>query len=84
MIFLEIQNGCRSAYGPLELRIRTTTSLSGFMVYVEDSRLDHKIVDEHHAQSTLAAAQLSAVVRADQYLKLRNESNRFDADWRCS
>jgi hypothetical protein len=69
--FLEIQNGCRSGYGPLELRIRTTTSLSGFMVFVEDSRLNHIVVDEHHAQSTLAAAQLSAVLRADRYLKLR-------------
>lgn len=81
---MEIQNGCRSEYGPLELRIRTTTSLSGFMVYVEDSRLNHKVVDEHHAQSTLVEAQLSAVLRADQYLKSRSEAFQCEADWRCS
>jgi hypothetical protein len=81
---LEIQNGCRSEYGPLELRIRTTTSLSGFMVYVEDSRLNHKVVDEHHAQSTLEAAKSTAVLRADQYLSSRNEVWECEAVWRCS
>jgi len=54
------------------------------MVYVEDSRLNHKVVDEHHAQSTLVEAQLSAVLRADQYLKSRSEAFQCEADWRCS
>jgi len=81
---VEIQNGCRSEYGPLELRIRTTTSLSGFMVYVEDSRLNHKVVDEHHAQSTLEEAKSSAVVRANQYLSGRDEAFECEVVWRCS
>ena len=81
---MELQNGCRSEYGPLELRIRTTTSLSGFMVYVEDSRRNHKVVDEHHAQSTLEEAKSSAVLREDQYLNSRNEAFQCEADWRCS
>jgi hypothetical protein len=54
------------------------------MVYVEDSRLNHKVVDEHHAQSTLEEAQFSAVLRAVQYLKSRSEAFQWEADWRCS
>lgn len=81
---MELENGCRSEYGPLELRISATASLSGFMVYVEDSRLEHKVVHEHHAQSTLDEAKASAVVGADAYLAGRNEASSCEADWRCS
>lgn len=81
---MEFQNGCRSEYGPLELRIHTTPSLSGFLVYVEDSRRNHEVVDEHHAQSTLVEAQANAVLRADRYLNSRNEAFQYKVDWRCS
>jgi len=82
---MELQHGCRSEYGPLELRVQTTNSLNGFTVYVEDSRLAHQpVVDEHEAQSTLESAQESAVLRADEYLKGRNEESGYKADWRCS
>jgi len=82
---MELQHGCRSEYGPLELRIQITDSLNGFTVYVEDSRLAHQsVVDEHKAQSTLESAQESAVLRADEYLKGRNEDGGHKVDWRCS
>ncbi len=54
------------------------------MVYVEDSRLEHKVVDEHHAQSTLDEAKVNAILRADEYLSSRNELLECKADWRCS
>jgi hypothetical protein len=45
---MELQHGCRSEYGPLELRIQITSGLNGFTVYVEDPRLAyHSVVDEH-------------------------------------
>lgn len=82
---MELQHGCRSEYGPLELRIQTTSSLNGFTVYVEDPRLaDNPVVDEHEAQSTLDSAKESAVLRAEEYLKGRNEESGHQADWRCS
>jgi hypothetical protein len=81
---MELQHGCRAEYGPLELRIQTTTSLNGFMVYVEDPRLEHHAVYEHAAQSTLESAKESAVLRADEYLNSRKETSRLAASWRCS
>ncbi|HXP83234.1 MAG TPA: hypothetical protein VN841_00850 [Bryobacteraceae bacterium] len=82
---MELQHGCRSEYGPLELRIQITDSLNGFTVYVEDSRQAHQpVVDEHEVQSTLESAQESAVLRADEYLKGRNENCGHKVDWRCS
>jgi len=80
----ELQHGCRSEYGPLELRIQTSTSLNGFTIYVEDLRLEHAAVYEHPAQSTLESAKESAVLRADEYLNGRKEQSQFVADWRCS
>jgi hypothetical protein len=43
---MELQHGCRSEYGPLEFRIQTSASSNGFMVYVEDPRLEHACVYE--------------------------------------
>jgi len=80
----ELHNGCRSEYGPLELRVQTTDSLNGFTVFVEDPRLAHPVVDEHAAQSTLESAQESAVLRADEYLKKLQEESGHKAEWRCS
>ena len=57
---MEIQNGCRAEYGPLELRIQATVSVNGFMVYVDDPRREHPSlanVLESAVQSTLAAAK---------------------------
>jgi len=81
---MELEHGCRSEYGPLELRIQITSSSNGFMVFVEDSRLHHLIVLEEHVQSELEAAQRLAVRKADEYLAGRNEAAGFEADWRCS
>jgi hypothetical protein len=81
---MELQHGCRSEYGPLELRVETTASLNGFTVFVEDPRLKHPVVQEHPAQSTLESAQESAVLRADEYLNSRQEETGHEVDWRCS
>jgi len=81
---MELQHGCRSEYGPLELRIQATASLNGFTIFVEDLRLEHAAVYEHPAQSTLEAAKESAVLHADEYLHRRKEESQHTADWRCS
>jgi hypothetical protein len=81
---MELQHGCRTEYGPLELQIQTTASLSGFTVYVKDPRLEHPAVHEHAVQGTLEAAKDSAVFRADEYLQGRREAGRHEAAWRCS
>jgi len=81
---MELQHGCRSEYGPLELRIQTSTSVNGFTVFVEDRRQGHAAVYEHPAQSTLESAQESAVLHADEYLKSRKEETPDAAEWRCS
>jgi hypothetical protein len=36
---MDLEHGCRSEYGPLELRIQTTSVENSFVVYVEDTRL---------------------------------------------
>ncbi len=81
---MELQHGCRSEYGPLELRIQTSVSTNGFVIFVEDRRLEHAAVYEHPAQTTLESAQKSAVSYADQYLNGRQEESQCKADWRCS
>lgn len=81
---MDLRYGCRAEYGPLELRIETTASLNGFRIYVEDTRLEHPVVHEHLAQSTLESAKQSAVLRADEYLDRRFEAPRAAAKWRCS
>jgi hypothetical protein len=65
---MELQHGCRAEYGPLELRIQNAASLSGFTVYVEDPRLEHRAVYEQAVQSTLESAKEYVVLRAHEYL----------------
>ena len=54
---MDLQHGCRSEYGPLELRIQTTDQLNGFTVYVEDPRREPICVYEQAVQSTLESAK---------------------------
>ncbi len=81
---MDLQHGCRSEYGPLELRIQTTTVENGFIVYVEDPRLEHAAVHEHQALSTLDAAKTYAVSQADDYLRGLGEAQEHTPEWRCS
>ena len=81
---MDLQHGCRTEYGPLELRIQTTDQLNGFMVYVEDSRREHLCVYEHAVQSTLESAKDFLVLRAVEYLDGHQEAGQHKADWRCS
>ena len=81
---MDLQNGCRSEYGPLELRIQATSALNGFIVYIEDPRLTHPAVHEHPALSTLESAKVSAVLQAEDYLKGLGETHEHSAEWRCS
>jgi hypothetical protein len=81
---MDLQHGCRSEYGPLELRIQTTPVENGFIVYIEDPRLTHPAVHEQQALSTLDAAKTSAVLKADDYLKGLGETHEYSAEWRCS
>jgi hypothetical protein len=59
---MELQHGCRSEYGPLELRIQSGASLNGFTIFVEDPRPEHPAVYEHVAQSSLESAKENAVL----------------------
>jgi hypothetical protein len=81
---IEVQHGCRSEYGPLELRIQSTASSSDFIVYVEDPRLDHRIVHEHAVQSTLESAKEYAASQAQEYLSSVHEAASHEVVWRCS
>jgi hypothetical protein len=81
---MDLEHGCRSEYGPLELRIQTTSVENSFIVYVEDTRLTQGIVHEHQALSTLEAAKTYAVSQADDYLKGLDETHEHSAEWRCS
>jgi hypothetical protein len=80
----ELQHGCRAEYGALELRIQTTARLNGFVVYVEDPRLDHVMVYEHAELNTLESAKGHAVLRATEYLSSLHEPPPDAPDWRCS
>jgi hypothetical protein len=81
---MELQHGCRAEYGPLELRIQSTISLSGFTVYVEDPRLERPCVYEQAVQSTLESAKKYLVLRAGEYLNSYKEVDQYEANWRCS
>jgi hypothetical protein len=81
---MDLQNGCRSEYGPLELRIQATSVENGFIVYIEDPRLTHPAVHEHQALSTIESAKTSAVLQADDYLRSLGETGEHTAEWRCS
>lgn len=80
----ELEHGCRAEYGPLELRIQATTSLSGFTVYVNDPRLEDSNVFEQAVQSTLDSAKAYVALRANEYLDTRQEGAGHEAVWRCS
>jgi hypothetical protein len=81
---MDLEHGCRSEYGPLELRIQATSVENGFVVYVEDPRLTNPAVHEHQALSTLESAKTSAVLHADGYLRSLGETHEHSAAWRCS
>src|SRR5579862_5414337 len=53
----ELKHGCRAEVGPLELRIQSTLSSNGFVVYVEDTRLEQPRVYEQAIQSTVESAK---------------------------
>ena len=81
---LELLHGCRAEHGPLELRIQTTDSLNGFMVYVEDPRLENPRVYEQSVQSTLDSAKDHLILKAGEYLDSHQESAQYSTEWRCS
>jgi hypothetical protein len=81
---MDLQNGCRSEYGPLELRIQATSVENGFIVHIEDPRQTQPAVHEHQALSTLESAKAYAVLKADDYLKRLGETHEHSPEWRCS
>ncbi len=81
---MEIQNGCRAKYGPLELRIEATVRVNGFTVYVDDPRLERSSVLDTAVQSTLESAKEYVVLRAGEYLTSLQEDAPHEANWRCS
>lgn len=84
MTAMDLQHGCRSEYGPLELRIETTTSSSDFIVYVGDARKEPCTVYQQAVQCTLESAKDYVVLRAQEYLKSFSEAGGHVANWRCS
>lgn len=84
MTVMDLQHGCRSEYGPLDLRIESTASLNDFTVYVEDSRKEPRTVYQQAVQSTLESAKEYVVLRAQDYLNSFSEAGGHVADWRCS
>jgi hypothetical protein len=81
---MDLQHGCRSEYGPIELRIETTTSLNDFIVYVQDARKEPRTVYQQAVQCTLESAKDYAVLRAQEYLQSWSEAGGHEAIWRCS
>jgi hypothetical protein len=80
----EIQNGCRTEYGPLELRLEATESANGFRAFVEDHRLEHFCISEDAVQSTLDSAKDQLIQKAGEYLASLKDRSRYTANWRCS
>jgi hypothetical protein len=81
---MDLQHGCRSEYGRLELRIETTSVANGFIVLIEDTRLTHRAVHEHKALGTIESAKTSEAIQADDYLISLGEPHEHLAQWRCS
>jgi len=81
---MDLEHGCRAEYGPLELRIQTTSVENGFIVYIEDPRLTPPVVHEHQALSMLESAKAYATLQAADYLKGLGETTDHSAEWRCS
>jgi len=80
----ELKHGCRAEFGPLELRIQSTVSSNGFVVYVEDTRLEHPRVYEQSIQSTLESAKEYVALRAHEYLNGKDQVPGPGVNWRCS
>jgi len=81
---MNLQHGCRAAYGPLELRIQVSASMNGFSVFVDDPRMERTSVYEQAVQCTLDAAKDYVALRAREYLESYQEVAPADAEWRCS
>jgi hypothetical protein len=81
---MQLEHGCRSEYGPLVLRIETTTRVNGFVLYVEDPRKESVMVFEHAELSTLECAKDDVVLHADEYLNGNRETTPGAPEWRCS
>lgn len=81
---MPLQHGCRPEYGALELRIQPNASSNRFVVYVDDSHLEHPCVYEQSVQSTLEAAKEYLNLRAAEYLKSYEETPPQQVHWRCS
>jgi hypothetical protein len=81
---MELQHGCRAEYGPLGLRIQTTASSNGFLVFVDDPRREHPCVYEQAVQSTLESAKVYLALRAREYLESYQEPAQHESTWRCS
>ena len=81
---MDLEHGCRSEYGPLEVRIQTTSVENSFIVYIEDARLTNRAVQEHQALGTIESAKTYAVLQADDYLRSLGETDEHSAQWRCS
>jgi len=84
MTVMDLQHGCRSQYGPLLLRIDSTRGLNGFLVCIEDPRLNARTVYQQAVQSTLEAAKAYLILRAQEYLKSWSEAGGQAVRWRCS
>jgi len=81
---MDLEHGCRCEYGPLELRIQTTSLENSFIAYIEDTRLTNRAVREHQALGTIESAKNYAVSQADEYLRRLGETRQHSAQWRCS
>jgi hypothetical protein len=79
-----IHNGCRSEYGPLELRIQATDCSNEFRVFVEDHRLERYTVSEEAVESSLESAKQGVTAKAGEYLTSLHDAARYVPDWRCS
>ena len=79
---MQFENGCRTEYGPLILRLQATSSLNRFTIFVEDPRL--RRVFEHATVNTVESAQKEAVLRAKEYLQSGQEPTPGAPEWRCS
>jgi hypothetical protein len=81
---MDLQHGCRAAFGPLELRIQPTAGSNGFTVYVDDPRRKPSGVYEQRIQATLESTKDYLVLRAREYLESYQETAEQEAKWRCS
>ena len=79
-----IEHGCRSEYGPLELRIQTTASANGYMAYLEDPRLQQRTVHQRALRGTLDSVKEHLALKADEYLTGQRDLTQHEICWRCS